>query len=123
MNRNARAVDLALAYATENKFDVVAISDPNLRIIKGKSYIYIYSNSIGSSCIVKVNGSISFYSMGEGKYFVAFEMDKYMLYSVYISPNCDFKEFVEMMEELDSDIKSRNKLVIVAGDFNTKNTA
>lgn len=103
--------------ANEREIDVILISEPNKKAAENLLF------DDGMNTAIKVNGESyesSITRSGQRKHIVWIETLKYIICSVYISPNAAEEEAEEVMKDI-LDIKRRtSKEIIVGGDFNAK---
>lgn len=103
----------------ERKIDIVFVSEqykrPETQMwyedVSRKAGIYIV-NPILQRNVTKYKTS--------GKYFVWVEISGVRYYSCYFSPNHKIEEFQKELEDLETDLRSCDKEVIITGDFNSK---
>ena len=103
----------------ERKIDIVFMSEQYKRPdtqrwyedVSRRAGIYIV-NPILQKNVTKYNTS--------GKYFVWVEMKGVRYYSCYFSPNHKIEEFEKELSDLENDIRSCDKEIIITGDFNSK---
>lgn len=122
-NRSKTAMDLAMATAKRKKCDMIVIAEPNKNATKNKKR-NVYTNEILSASIVNVSDRHTVRRYNSGKSYVCIETDTYVIYSVYIGPNCEQEIFEACLEEIQDDLTRKNNAsenVVLAGDFNAKN--
>ncbi len=119
VNRSPRAQDLAQATACARGADFIVISEPDLKVTKRRD---AYCNKNVCACIVNVSKKFSVYKCGGGRCFAWILTNGCFIYSVYISPNCKFEEFISHLDALKDEITKNGGKSIVTGDFNAKNT-
>ena len=103
----------------ERKIDIVFMSEQYKRPdtqrwyedVSRRAGIYIV-NPILQKNVTKYNTN--------GKYFVCVEMKGVRYYSCYFSPNHKIEEFEKELSDLENDIRSCDKEIIITGDFNSK---
>lgn len=82
----------------------------------------MYVNRSKSAAIINLSRAMAVRSFQCGTCFVSVETDLCTLYSVYISPNSGIEVFAESLDELRLAVQTSSKELVIAGDFNAKNT-
>lgn len=120
-NRSRLVMDEVMAAVRHLGCQVVAVSEPNLTSLERCDYSL---DRTGGAAIIDVEGVLGSASVVSCDGFVIAASAELLIVSGYFSPNISMEEYVAMLDELNSQIRSTEaKKVIVLGDFNAKNQA
>lgn len=120
INRSGRSLDLLLHHAKELEVGLLLVSEPS-RIVNSDKWFVSKDNSAA------IYYDMSFLKLRcrlakQGSRFVAVYCGPYLVISVYISPNVGLFEYNSFLDELSGVLSSRVDKVIIAGDFNAKDS-
>lgn len=90
--------------------DIVIVSEPNKRTCTRN--VWLADDRLDAT-MVFVNNNIAVHNSGKSEGFVWAELLEAVIYSCYCSPNVDLQHFEIFITELDRDIRSKNKQVVV----------
>lgn len=105
------------AAAMKKQVDIAIICEPNLRQIEGRKW---HVDTRKDAAIGILSNNITLGNSGGGNGYVWLEIGELVVYSCYISPNCNLQDCETWIVELADNIKRHNKQSLVAGDFNAK---
>ncbi|KYB24556.1 hypothetical protein TcasGA2_TC030955 [Tribolium castaneum] len=105
------------------KVDLITFSEPNrLRCIKNNRHLY--TNNDCSVAILNASQIFNVTSYRTGECYVCVNVEDFIVYSVFISPNCSENMFNENLSDLFNDVRIariEGRRIIITGDFNAKN--
>lgn len=108
------------ATASQRDVDVIAISEPNIRLLSNKQKCLLDKH--GDSALYFRKGvPQNVYNPHRG--IVAASWRGVTIISCYISPNCDHITFMEYLDKLEETIGRYGQRTIVTGDFNAHSPA
>lgn len=115
---------MAAVLAARETCDFIALSEPNRAKCKTINR-NTYTNENHSVAIINSSQNHAVINYRTGECFVCVYTASFIIYSVYISPNCPLEEYLSQLTGLQQDLqlaKSARKEIIVTGDFNAKNS-
>lgn len=118
LDRNRTAIDLLFQNTYERKTDIALISEP----CKSKIRTTWFTDTNKDATIIIINPKLKAKNEETNcKGFVWIEVGNTIIYSCYVSPNIDIKEYETYLQDLGTSIsKHNNKKVVIGGDFNSK---
>lgn len=119
LGRRRDAHDLAISTALEKGYDILAISEPNIKKARDAQW---QLDERGDTAIVIVRGNLPARS-GKGQGHTWVEVGGARIISVYVSPNTGLKALVDDLSGLQRTMAEAQGDCIVAGDLNAKSEA
>ena len=117
VDRRVATHDVITNRALRNGVDILLINEPNKKLCGKNGWL---SDTSRDAAIVFLNKGIVVCDAGSGDGFAWAELSDAVIYSCYCSPNVGRQRFEGLLADLDRDIRTRKKHVIVGGDFNAK---
>lgn len=118
LGRSVTAHDIMIATAMELKIDIIIISEPNKNSISKKGPWICDKKQ--DAAIQITNPRLRIGRRKKRKGYAWANVGGIRIISCYISPNGTTEEFEMYLTKIERDLKSTNKQVIIAGDFNAK---
>ena len=117
MDRRVPTHDIITNRAMRNGVDILLISEPNKRLCRKQGWL---TDNNSDAAIIFINKGIVVCGTGRGDGYAWAELTDVTVYSCYCSPNVGRRQFVKLLEDVDTDMRTRRKRVIIGGDFNAK---
>lgn len=117
LNRSRGAHDMMTKNAEELEVQIICCSEPNWDIVKKDIGWFVDNRTDAAIKVIGQDKPSEFY---KGSGFVWAEFSRFFLYCCYISPNASMGEFRKYIEVVAQNVRTRNKEVIIVGDFNAK---
>lgn len=117
IGRSRAAYDLLQQTAKEKQIDIILISETNKTMAKK---IGANSDKKQDTQIIIVNKNIKVEKFGKGNGFNWVELEDVLIFSCYVSPNVPDLMLENMLVDIDNLLQSKNKDIIITGDFNGK---
>ena len=119
LKRSQLATNILEKTSKEKKVSIIIGQEPNKKLVKKNDY----HDKDKDTFIRVVDKTFRVHNWGKGKGFTYIKNAENVIYSVYISPNCEIKDFTDCLEALGTSIKGNNKgCTVIGGDFNAHNT-
>lgn len=125
-NNSKKSHDLTSLVAYREKIDFIVISEPNNQICNQNTG-HMYSNEQKNTAVINSSRKYNVYKYFSSHCYVCVVTKCFILYSVYITPNCNMDNYVEYLEELKDNINwikqtYNNKDIVISGDFSAKHS-
>lgn len=117
LGRCYAAYDAAYATTLEKDIDILIASEPNKKIVCGRSWICDNKKDVAVSLI---NSNIQVHTIRKGDGTLTISFTNFDLICCYISPNCSENAFTLYVNNVVTQIRSGNRNFILLGDFNAK---
>ena len=117
IDRKAATHDVVMSRARRDGVDVLIVSEPNKKLCKRLGW---FADERMDAAVAIFGTNVAVVGGGGGRGFAWAELSGAFVYACYCSPNVDRRHWEDFLEGLSSDIRARDKPVIVAGDFNSK---
>ncbi|XP_075210288.1 uncharacterized protein LOC142317617 [Lycorma delicatula] len=119
-NRSLLSNDLVEEIAGRHGFDFVVATEPNVYAGARRQWV---SDTAGTVAIRRATGSRGYGLFCRAEGVVAIELDNYVLFGIYISPNITVVAYQNKIIQLQRLVMQSPKKVIILGDFNCKTVA
>lgn len=99
-------------------YEIAIISEPNRAAVLGPGWVVDQKEDAAIWTSREAQGKIVTKGRGDG--YVWVDIGATVIYSCYISPNCEAAEFDSFLDDLEGSLEtwSAGRLLVVAGDFN-----
>lgn len=117
-NRSVASMEMAMALAMRRGAEYVLVSEPNVKKIQQGKW---FRDAKDDAAIGYTRYAPGATATGAGNGFVWVQTAGIYVYSCYISPNTDRRNFEEFVQDLMDDVVKKGRAkIIVTGDFNAK---
>lgn len=117
LGRARAAHDLVIETALAKEVDIIMASEPNKKIAERGRWL---KDQRGDAAILVRNKQIKMKGFKSAQGWVRLDLETISIYSCYISPNINIKEFGKTLDEIMEDVLGRRREVVITGDFNAK---
>lgn len=104
VDRRRTAQEILAVTANQEKVDLILVSEPNLSILKKKSW---YVDEDKRVCIINSSRGVQISKWGKGKGFVWVATEDIYIYATYISPNVTVESYANWLVELQADLRGK----------------
>ncbi|XP_030757687.1 uncharacterized protein LOC115883464 [Sitophilus oryzae] len=115
-SKHGAAYDLLLQYAPSENINLIVGQEPN--VTAKKNNICYKNGDIFLRANLDNKCSVLDYIPGPG--YVCIEFTNMLMFSCYFSPNKPSELIKELLTEIETIVRTKNKEAIIAGDFNAK---
>lgn len=119
LGRARAAHDIAWADVTEQKVDMVVISEPNRSICRNKGLI---TDGNGNVALGIINRRIQIINITPKQNYIHVQLPQAHVYMIYISPNIPFDSYRVRIDEVLEDASQQIGEKILVGDVNAKSS-
>lgn len=119
LGRARAAHDIAWADVTEQKVDMVVISEPNRSICRNKGLI---TDGKGNVALGIINRRIQIINIRPKKNYIHVQLPQAHVFMIYISPNIPFDSYRVRIDEVLEDASQQIGEKILVGDVNAKSS-
>lgn len=119
LGRARAAHDIAWADVTEQKVDMVVISEPNRSICGNKGLI---TDGKGNVALGIINRRIQIINIRPKKNYIHVQLPQAHVFMIYISPNIPFDSYRVRIDEVLEDASQQIGEKILVGDVNAKSS-
>ena len=117
VDRKQVTQDVVFRRAYRDRTDILIINESNKKSLKRNEW---YTDNRMDAALVVINGEMPVHGKGRGDGFVWLELEEFVVYSCYCSPNIDKQSFEKYITDLGEDVRKHSKDIVIDGDFNAK---